>query len=252
MEPLRTEEDQIRALKQWWDENGVSTLTGLALAVAIVVGWQWWQQRTVLQAEQAAVLYRQLLQATQLAATDDVQRTTAETLAKQLKTEQAGRRQGDYGALILARLMVEKQDLAAAEKELRAIVARQPESISAIERRVRSWLGRYKDPQLGALARLRLARVLFAMDRPDDALTVLKEADSAYFAADKAELRGDILRLKGDLAAAQKAYAEAAGESGQKPVGLLDLKQQEVAALAAASKSAEPAAAAPIESEDKP
>lgn len=247
MEPLRSEEDQIRALKQWWDENGSSTLIGIGLALMIVFGWQWWQQRELRLASESAALYQQLAESAQLAAKDEAQRKTAEHLAQQLKDGQSGRRLGDYGSLMLARLMVERQDLAGAEKELRELVSRQSdEPVGKIEDRVNRIIGRYRDAQVGALARLRLARVLFAMDRGDEALALLDASRSGYFGAEKAIVRGDILRAKGDFAGARAAYADAVAKSGGKPSGLLELKMQEVAALAPADAAgAAPSAALP-------
>ena len=43
MAELRTEEEQIEAIKRWWKKNGSSLLLGIALALAIVFGWQAWQ-----------------------------------------------------------------------------------------------------------------------------------------------------------------------------------------------------------------
>ena len=40
MDPYHTEEDQVRAIRQWWERNGSSTLTGVGLALAIVFGSQ--------------------------------------------------------------------------------------------------------------------------------------------------------------------------------------------------------------------
>ena len=43
MAEMRTEEEQIEAIKQWWKKNGSSLLIGVGLALAIVFGWQAWQ-----------------------------------------------------------------------------------------------------------------------------------------------------------------------------------------------------------------
>jgi predicted negative regulator of RcsB-dependent stress response len=261
VEPLRTEEEQIHALRQWWAANGSSTLVGIGVAIAIVLGGQQWQQRSARQSEQSAVEMQQLIQAVQLAGDDQVQRATAEHLATQLKSDRSGSRHGDYAAFVLAKLLVDKQDLAAAEKELRALVARQPDTPpNALQQRVYGWIGRYKDPQVGALARLRLARVVFAQDRNDDALAILDGARSDYFATEKLELRGDILRAKGDLEAARRAYDEAAKTAADSPGMLLELKRQDIATLLPSVSTATRPAEAPAKttapsgtnSEDKP
>ena len=242
MDPYRTEEDQIRALRQWWQRNGSSTLIGVGLALALVFGWQWWQQRQQLAGEQAAATYEQLLQAVDAAAGDLIQRTTAEHLALQLKEIKPGSRYADYASLLLARLNVEKNELLAAENELRAVLERQPDVVrGALAARVDGLLGRERDPELGALARVRLARVLFALGRSDDALAALDAAGTDDFAVEKLELRGDILAARRDSAGAMKAYREAVALAGAREGDtasrLLALKLQEL-------ELAEPAAAA--------
>ncbi len=90
MSDMRTEEEQVEALKNWWKENGKSLLLTIALALAVVFGWKGWQNNQRITAENAAVMYQNLVQAVALAsapqATDD-QRTTASHLAKTLKDE---------------------------------------------------------------------------------------------------------------------------------------------------------------------
>ena len=83
-DPYHTEEDQIRAMKQWWERNGSSTMVSVGFTLAIVFGWQWWQQQRQSNAEEAAALYQQLQQAVELARDDEVQRTTAKHLGEQL------------------------------------------------------------------------------------------------------------------------------------------------------------------------
>ena len=142
----RTEEEQIQALKQWWQHNGSSTLIGVGLALSIVFGWQWWQQRGEARADEAAMLYRQLVEATQRAAGDPVQQATAAHLAGELRDKQSGGRFGDYAVLMLARLHVEKGDLPAAESELRALVDRRPaKAPGPVEAWIRALVGHEVD-----------------------------------------------------------------------------------------------------------
>lgn len=265
MDPYQTEEDQVRAIKQWWERNGSSTLIGVGLALAIVFGSQWWQQRNLRSAEDAAALYQQLQQAAELASGDDVQRTTALHLGEELRDKQSGNRYGDYASLMLAKLHVDKKDLVAAERELRALVERHPDTAPGkVQQYINSLLGRDVDPQIGSLARLRLARVLFAADRADEAATVLGDPTGGDFEIERQELRGDILRAKGDAAGAIAAWERAvalAKDSGG--VRLVELKLQELrlskpataAPATAASEAAatpEPAAATPVEEKKTP
>ena len=257
MDPYHTEEDQIRAIKQWWERNGSSTLIGVGLALAIVFGSQWWQQRSLRAAEEAASLYQQLQQAAERASGDEVQRTTALHLGEELRDKQKGNRYGDYASLLLARLYVDKQDLAAAERELRALVERHPDTPPGkLQQRIDALLGRDVDPQLGSLARLRLARVLFADKRADEAATVLGDPAGGDFEIERQELRGDILRAKGDAAGAIAAWERAielAKDAGG--VRLVELKLEDLrlaSAAPAAAPSPAPAPATPAEEKKTP
>lgn len=243
MDSYGTEEDQIRAIREWWERNGSSTLIGVGLALAIVFGSQWWQERQRSTTEQASMLYQQLLQATERSSADKVQQTTAEHLARELRDSQAGTRYGDYASLVLARLQVEKSELAAAEAELRALLERQPDvAVGALRAWFNDLLGRPLDHQLGALARVRLARVLFAMGRSDEALAALDAAGTEDFTVEKLELRGDILRASGDTGGARTAYAQAleiaSGTAGMGGTRLLELKIQELDLLGLGTQQA--------------
>lgn len=247
MDPYHTEEDQIRAIRQWWERNGSSTLIGVGLALAIVFGSQWWQQQSLRASEEAASLYQQLQQAAERAAGDEVQRTTALHLGEELRDKQKGNRYGDYASLLLARLYVDKQDLAAAERELRALVERHPDTAPGkLQQRIDALLGRDVDPQLGSLARLRLARVLFADKRADEAATVLGDPAGGDFEIERQELRGDILRAKGDAAGAIAAWERAielAKDAGG--VRLVELKLEDLRLASAAPAAAPSSVPAP-------
>lgn len=244
-DPYHTEEDQIRAIRQWWERNGSSTLISVGLALAIVFGWQSWQQHLQSSGEESAALYQQLQQAVELARDDEVQRTTAKHLGGQLLELQPSGRYGDYANLMLARLAAESDDLAGAEQQLRAVIARHPaEAPGMFRARLDALLGREVDPQLGTLARLRLARVLIAQSRPDDAAALLGPETGGDFEIERTELRGDILREKGDHAGALAAYERAmelAKESGSVRLLELKLEEQRLHQAAPAAPAAEPA-----------
>ena len=40
MAEMRTEEETVQAIKDWWKKNGSSLLIGVGAALAIVFGWQ--------------------------------------------------------------------------------------------------------------------------------------------------------------------------------------------------------------------
>ena len=58
----RTEDEELAVIRDWWQRNGKPLLTGSALALVVVFGWQAWQKHQVAEAQGASVLYQQLLE----------------------------------------------------------------------------------------------------------------------------------------------------------------------------------------------
>ncbi|MCQ4232899.1 YfgM family protein [Pseudomonas stutzeri] len=205
-----TDEEQLAQIKDWWQRNGKPLLTGGALAVALVFGWQFWQNHQLNQAYNASGLYQQLL----TAALESGEADAAEVarLGNQLKQDFAGTHYAQYGSLFVAKVAVEGGRLDEAAAELRAIVDKPA------------------DATLGELARQRLARVLAAQDKAEDALKLLEgEADKA-FAAGREELRGDLLVQLGRVDEAHAAYIKAKQALSQDAaIGGLQLKLDDLA-----------------------
>jgi len=102
MSELRTDEEQAELIKKWWSENGSSVVTTVAVAVAGVVGWNFWQDQKQATGEAASATYSQLVQ---LAAQEnDAVQGEMQTLAEQLKSDYADTAYADFGSLFIARL----------------------------------------------------------------------------------------------------------------------------------------------------
>jgi len=84
-----TEEQQIEAIKKWWQTNGNSVLIGIVLAIAAVFGYHSWTQSQQENSEAAAVLYGQVIEAATAADQNRMQGNTEE-LEGQLATLTAG------------------------------------------------------------------------------------------------------------------------------------------------------------------
>ena len=61
MAELRSEEEQLDAIKRWWKSNGTSLIIGVVVAAAGVFAWKAWQNYQDSQAEAASAQYQQLL-----------------------------------------------------------------------------------------------------------------------------------------------------------------------------------------------
>lgn len=208
VDPYRSEDEQVEALKRWWKDNGTSTLTSVALAIAVVLGWQGWQQRQQQSREVASATYQTMLEAIQ-AGGDKL--TTAKTMADTLKADFSGSAYAQLAALAKARLLVEAKDLAGAEAELRWVLEHKPAD------------------EIKGIVQLRLAKVLSAKGDRAGALAALAGNPPEALAAAYAEARGDILLAEGKRDEAKAAYQQAIEQAkGQKEVelGWLEMKYQ--------------------------
>ncbi|AOE83746.1 YfgM family protein [Pseudomonas sp. TCU-HL1] len=187
---MQTEEEQIAQFRDWWQRNGKPMLTGGALALAVVFGWQAWQKYETNQAQGASIVYQQLLE-TALNPSGTPDSAKVAELAGKLKSDFSGTHYAQYGSLFVAKVAVESGKLDDAVAELKSV------------------LDKPADATLGELARQRLARVLAAQGKAEDALKLLDgDADKAFLAS-REELKGDLLVQLGRTDDAHSAYQKA-------------------------------------------
>ncbi|MFZ5654380.1 MAG: YfgM family protein [Pseudomonadota bacterium] len=189
-----SDQEQIEALRRWWKQYGAAIALALVLGVGSWFGWQQWQQARESRAQAAALVYEEMQAAIAGAPVEQLaadRLATATARAEQLKAEYGDTQYGALAGLMLARLAVAREDLEAAAAELQSVMADGA------------------DPDLALLARLRLVRVRTAQERYDEALQLAAVEVPAAIAAEFAEARGDIHRLRGDLDAAREAYQAA-------------------------------------------
>ena len=200
------DDEQVEALKRWWDENGRSTVVAVVLAVAGTLGWQQYQGYTADQAAMAADAWQTI----QLKLDSEVEadQDEAEQLAEALKSAHGGTAYARFAAMRLAAIAVKNGDLDAAETQLRWALTKEGST-----------------SELGQLLQLRLARVLAASGDEAAALAILEAGSNAYSAA-YAIARGDIHLASGRQQPALDAYREARAAmlALGNPPGILDTK----------------------------
>ncbi|AXK53566.1 MULTISPECIES: tetratricopeptide repeat protein [Pseudomonas] len=206
-----TEDEQLAELKDWWQRNGKPLVTGGLLALVIVFGWQAWHKYQNNQSQGASVLYQQLLETT---LTPDGKPDAARVadLAGKLNSEFGGTAYAQYGNLFVAKVAVDTGKLDDAAAQLKAV------------------LDKPASPALGEVARQRLAQVLAAQNKADEALKLLEgDADKAFLAT-REELKGDLLVQLGRVDEAHAAYQKAkAALSDEAAVGGLQIKLDDLA-----------------------
>ncbi|MFD2179469.1 YfgM family protein [Veronia pacifica] len=180
MDVNTTEEQQVEEIKKWFKENGKAVILGAVLGLGGLYGWRYYQAETISAQEQASDAYNKVISA--LTAGDGQQ--AAEDFIKQNE----GQAYAALAALQLAKSQVEKGELTAAADQLRVVQSS-------------------GDDALKAVATSRLARVEAELGNFDEALAELDKVTADSWKANVAELRGDILVKKGNLAGARDAYA---------------------------------------------
>ncbi|MBR9884294.1 MAG: tetratricopeptide repeat protein [Oceanospirillales bacterium] len=214
MAELRTEEEQIEAIKNWWKENGRSLLLAIAVAVAAVFGWQGWQKRQDAQATNASITYQELVDsalALRSAPDADAQRATAEHLSETLKNDYSSSGYAVLGALLMAKVNVDASDL---DKALSELVWAEENA---------------QEPEMKQLAQLRIARIKLAQGDAAAARDLLKSANATYFTAAYEELLGDAFVALGDVAQARKAYDSALSVATPQAKAVLQMKRDDLA-----------------------
>jgi len=139
---------------------------------------------------------------------DDADDGSPEVLAQKLREEYGGLDYAAQAALLVARLAVERGDLAAARGHLR-------------------WVADHAaKPATGHAARVRLGRLLLAEGDVEGAAAAATVADEGGFVSHYAELRGDIFVARENFTEARAAYqrALAALPLGSAYRDLLELK----------------------------
>lgn len=190
MVELRSEEEQLDAVKRWWKENGISLIAGAVLAAAGVFGWNAWQNYQQGQAEAASMRYQQLANMTAGGELDEEQLANARELASEINAEHDGTLYAELALLLDARLAVQQGNLEGARTAL--------ENVADSSRRY-----------VQSLAWLRLARVELADGNAEQALALLDKPISDALAAQRANVRGDAFAAQGDTDAARDAWETA-------------------------------------------
>ncbi|MDX2456328.1 MAG: tetratricopeptide repeat protein [Gammaproteobacteria bacterium] len=210
-----TDDEKLEQIKKWWSENGGSIVTGVVLGLAVLFGgkaWFSWQEKN---AQNASNLYTVLMNS--MAGGDAM---AVSQRAGVLVTEYGDTPYAALASLALAKVRIEAGDLVAAQAQLEWV------------------LENSKSDMLLDTARLRLARVLIAMENLDAAETLLNQvAKGDAFEPLYTEVRGDLYIARGNLTAANQAYQEAlaataAGSPGQH---LLELKYRSTQVVSADS-----------------
>lgn len=178
-----TEQEQIQQIKTWLKQYGPTILLGIVIALIMTTSWRYWQNYQNKMLMHASSIYDEMLAFRAQNNEDGATVQAKKLLAHYRKTPYA-----DMASLLLARNAVLNKDYPEATKQLNDVIDHS------------------NNASLREMARIRLARILLAEKKPNEALALLKKMDDKNYLGLADEVRGDAYLIKQDPDAARKAY----------------------------------------------
>lgn len=117
MSRFETDDEQVAALKNWWDKNGTQLLTGVLIIVLAWSGWTYYQKNQIAKASHASTTFEVLQSKMQQGAFGDVARE-----GLKLMEEQPDSPYSTATALMLAKYELTKGQVDDALKHLNWVV----------------------------------------------------------------------------------------------------------------------------------
>ncbi len=206
MEEFESEDQQIEAIKKWWKENGASLILGLGIGIAALLGWREYLAYQTDHSAEASDLY----QAVQTGVMNNRFDDTHAGKVHLIRSEYSDTPYAALASMAQAKYEYEMGNVESALMHLR-------------------WASENStEPDVQHVARLRLARILIAQNKFDEAETILLAAHPAGFTAGYEELKGDLYVGRGELVQARVAYDKAINAAEGNASRWLILKRQDL------------------------
>lgn len=183
MDDLLSEKEQLEQIRSWWSEYGGYIIGGLGLGIAILVGFNYYENSKREAQLASSALYERLT-----GHVVDGDLGEAERVTDQLATEYPGTSYAAQAKLALARLFMEQNRDQDAADVLQALVDSDA------------------DEATRNVGRTRLARVLLYQGDAQGVVDLLEGQASEAFAALWNDLLGDAYRELGRIEDAEAAY----------------------------------------------
>ncbi|MCH8531903.1 MAG: tetratricopeptide repeat protein [Saccharospirillum sp.] len=203
-----TEQEQIEAIKKWWNQYGNWIIGGFLIALISYFSWNYYQSSTQSRLEGASVKYDELLTLVDQGAPSSDRRA----LIDQLKSDYSRTTYAVYAALLGAADAVSEGNHETALAEL-------------------DWALSQAADELRPVILVRKARVQYASDELDAAMATLDQISRPGFDVVIYELRGDILTDQGQHDLARSAYETAMARSQEEGIStpFLEMKLNDLA-----------------------
>ena len=198
-----SDEEQMNRFSEWWNEHGTSLLIAVGLAIASIVGWNFYSDNRQQNIEASTALYAEYVDAAAEAKT---------AIAQRIKAEFPGTSVHSLVALDEAKKAADDENLDAA---IQALVEARDAAPDAL---------------LAELAMIRLAKVQYAQGNAAKALQTLQGIRNLGYQSWALELTGDIYLAEGNTEQAFAAYTSALDSlKGDANRPLLEIKRDNAA-----------------------
>ena len=222
MEIYQTEEQQVEAIKSYWQQNGNTIIAGIALGFAGFIGFNLYQDNKFEQELAVSDSYQTLIE--QSGKNDKAFIANGEKFI----SENGNNSYVALTALALAKESATHKDWAQVQKQLTTAIESAPTD------------------GIKAIASLRLARVQVQLEQYSDALATLNSNLPEAFTAAIEEIKGDTYLQQGKNDLARNAYQAAIAADGIATSPSLQIKLDDLAQVTtlpvAEVVAAEPAA----------
>ena len=183
MDDLLSEKEQIEQIRSWWSEYVGYVIGGLGLGIAVLAGYNYYQNSKLEAQLEGSAMYESLTQHVVSGSLEE-----AEIVASELGMKYADTSYAAQAKLAMARLYMDKN--------------RDQDAIDILN----ELLANPADEATKHVARARLARLLAYQGKQQEVIDLLEDQDSEAFAAIYNELLGDAYYALGRIEDAQAAY----------------------------------------------
>lgn len=190
MDIYQTEEQQVEAIKGYWEENGNMIIAGIVLGFVGFIGFNYYKDNKLADELAVSDSYQTLIESS---VKDS--KAFSENAAKFIN-ENSTSSYASLTALALAKEAASTKDWAVAQTQLSAAIASAPTD------------------GIKGIASLRLARVQIELAQYEKALTTLDKPLPESFTAAVEEIKGDTYLLQGKKELARNAYQVAIAADG--------------------------------------
>jgi len=205
VEIYQTEEQQVEAIKGYWEENGNMIIAGIVLGFAGFIGFNYYKDSKLTNELAISNSYQTLIEES---VTD--KKAFSEN-AEKFINENSTTSYASLTALALAKEAASTQDWASAESQLTAAIASAPTD------------------GIKGIASLRLARVQIQLEQYEKAFDTLAKPLPESFTAAVEEIKGDIYLLQDKKELARNAYQVAIASDGLASSPSLQMKLDDLA-----------------------